>query len=190
MGWITEQTLRSLLQYWLPMEDVWFSFSSLTLSPHHPHSDIHQHTTKLHFALSLNSFAVGLHVWNVYAQAVNVSNQQHILYMAIASKPIFNLQWKCFAMGVCWTYSIIYWADIKFESLVGCLLKSWPCPPLIKLIHGFNKWGTGGRCACRCAHKAQRHPSHWSGIFSCFSMQHSHKTPADVAGLQPSLTQG
>lgn len=165
MGWITEQTLRSLLQYWLPMEDVWFSFSSLTLSPHHTRSDTHRRTATFYFALSLNSF-----LWNL-------SRQQHALY--IASEPISNLQWERFAIGVCWTYSIIHWADIKFESLVGCLLKSWPRPSLIKLIHGFNKWGADGRCVCQCAHEAHRHPSPWSGIFS---MQHSHKTPADVAG--------
>ena len=53
MGWSTEQTLRSLLQYWLPMEDVWFSFSSLTLSPHHTH----RQTAKSYVALGLNSFA-------------------------------------------------------------------------------------------------------------------------------------
>lgn len=182
MGWITEQMLRSLLQYWLPMEDVWFPFSRLTLLPRRTRG----HTTK-HFAHSLNSFAT---LQMFMHKLWNLSSQQHALYRAIASQLISNSRWKCFATAVCWTYSIIHWADIKFESLPGCLLKSWPRPPLIKLIHGFNKWGTGGRCACRPAHDAHRHPSHWSGIFSCSSMQHSHKTPADVAGFQPSLTRG
>lgn len=165
MGWITKQMLRSLLQYWLSMDDVWFSFLSLGLSPWHT-----QHTTKLNFALQLNSFAVRLHIQTGFASSVHLSSQHHILYIVIASKPTPNLCWKCFAVGVCRTYSIIHWADIKFESLVGYLLKSWPCPLLIKLIHGFNKWGTGGRCACWCTHNSHRHPSLWSGIFGFISV--------------------
>lgn len=190
MGGITKQMLRSLLQYWLPMEDVWFSFSSLTLYP--------ATNTQAHRGAQLNYtlLLVWTHLQSNYMlemfmhKLYNLPSKQHILYMVFASKPISNLQLKCCAVGVCRTYSIIHLADIKSESLVGCLLKSWPRPPLIKLIHGFNKWGTGSRCACRCTHKAHRHPSHWSGIFSFFAMQHSHTTPADVAGSQPSHTTG
>lgn len=92
--------------------------------PCHKHSGTQRRTTKLYFAVSLNSFAVKLHAGNVYAQAVQLTNKQHILYMVFASKPISNLQLKCCAVGVCRTYSIIHLADIKSESLVGCLLKS------------------------------------------------------------------
>lgn len=168
----------------------WKMSDSLSqVSLFHPITHTQTHTgTQLNYSLLLiQSLFIVEHITH---KLWNVSNQQQVLYMAIASKPISNLQWKCFAARICWTYSIIHWTDIKFESLVGCLLKSWPRPPLIKLIHGFNKWGTGSRCACRCAHEAHRHPSPWSGIFSSSCMQRSHKTPADVAGLQPRLTQG
>lgn len=147
-------------------------------------------TTKLNFAPRFELIcSPGCTLKLFMQQLYDLSSQQHILYAAIASKPTSNLRWKCFVAGVCRTYSIIHWADIKFESLVGYLLKSWPCPLLIKLIHGFNKWGTGGRCACRREHNSHRHPSHWSGIFGSVFVQHSHKDPCRCYWLtaQPEL---
>lgn len=93
---------------------------------------------------------------------------------------VLQNSYQMFSKSVCRRYRIIHWANITRESLVGCLLKAWPRPPLIKLIHGFNKWGTGGRCACRRAHQAHRHPSHWSGIFSRFSLCSSLTRPLQM----------
>lgn len=75
-----------------------------------------------------------------------------ISYRALQVLPLEVLQ-RC-----SWT-SIIHSSDIKSESLVGCLLKSWPVHSLIKLIHGFNKWGTGSRCACWCVWGGARRAS-------------------------------
>lgn len=90
--------------------------------PCHKHSGTQRRTTKLYFALSLNSFAVKLHAGNVYAQAVQLTKQTAHTVHGVCFKT--NLQLKCCAAGVCRTYSIIHLADIKSESLVGCLLKS------------------------------------------------------------------
>lgn len=43
--------------------------------PCHKHSGTQRRTTKLYFAVSLNSFAVKLHAGNVYAQAVQLTKQ-------------------------------------------------------------------------------------------------------------------
>lgn len=43
---------------------------SHSFTPPHTHSDIHKHTTKLYFALSLNPFAVGRRNQIFYAQSV------------------------------------------------------------------------------------------------------------------------
>ena len=93
-------------------------------------------------------------VVNVYAQAVK-RTQLTILYWA-CSEPISSSRWKLMLLRWAFVerYSITHCSDIKFESIAGYLLKSWPRPPLVTLIHGFNKWGAGGRCARRCEHKA------------------------------------
>lgn len=62
--------------------------------------------------------------------------------------------------------------------------------PLIRLIHGFNKWGTGGRHAWRHVHEPHRHPSSTSSNQVSWCWRPSHPRPPTPNGSPPAGAAG
>lgn len=141
MGWITEKTLGSLLQYWLPMEDVWFSFSSLFLSRHHTRSYRELNDSSL---LCWTHLRVGK---NAHARAVKRiwSTARRRLYMAIAFKAHFQ-----FSVEVLWDGRL----SKRTVSFIGRTLNRkawwgvyWSPDPVLHSLNWFMDSISGARAA-------------------------------------------